>query len=281
MIDAGDRVGIPNFTARRSAYLGGHRWLFYGAIELISLAIFFIGNLGTRIIAVWGLRKKFLKNDLHLFIFLVMGAAVVPTLLFVQKGNPWNVIQFFYYFLYFAGLYSAFALSRFSIPILAVIMIITPISSYAVFKGNLYPTPPAYLSTGEFEALKFLSQRPAGIVLKRPFDSSLRAGYKDPYPLAIYADNAYVSAFSGQPVYIEDVEQQIILDTGFRTRVDAANKFFVEKDLNWSKKFLLDNDIKYIYLPKIYHLPMAEQEYPMKKIFENNGANIYQVDRNL
>jgi hypothetical protein len=281
MIDAGDRVGIPNFTARRFAYLGGHRWLFYGAIELISLAIFFIGNLGTRIVAVWGLRKKFLKNDLHLFTFLVMGAAVVPTLLFVQKGNPWNVIQFFYYFLYFAGLYAAFALSRFSIPVLVVILIVTPISSFAVFKGNLYPTPPAYLSTGEFEALKFLSQRPTGTVLKHPFDPSLRAGYNDPYPLAVYADNAYVSAFSGYPVYVEDVEQQIILDTGFQTRVDAANKFFVEKDLNWSKKFLFDNDIKYLYLPKIYHLPMAEQEYPMKKIFENNDANIYQIDRNL
>jgi hypothetical protein len=278
MIDAGDRVGIPSFTAKRFAYLGGHKWFYFGAIELIGLLIFFVGNLGTRIVALWGLRKKFFKDDLHIFIFLMMGASVIPALLFVQKGNPWNVIQFFYYFLYFVGLYAAFALSKLSIPVMVLVLLITPISSFATFRSQLYPNPPAYLPTGEYQALKFLSGEPTGTVLKHPYDASLRGGYKDPYILSVYADNAYVSAFSGLPVYIEDAEQQIVLDTNYKGRLDSANRFFIETDLSWSKKFLKDENIRYIYLPKIYHLPAAEQEYPMTKIFENNDVNIYKVN---
>ena len=278
MIDAGDRVGIPNFTARRFAYLGGHRWLNFSVIELISLLIFFVGNLGTRITALWGIRKKFFTSDIHLFIFLMMVAATLPTLLFVQKGNPWNIIQFFYYFLYFAGLYAAFALSKFSTPILVLVLLITPISSYATFRSVLYPNPPAYLPLKEYQALNFLKLELPGVILKHPYDSNLRNKYNDPYPLSVYADNAYVSAYSGKPVFIEDAEQQIILDTSYKERLDEANRFFVEKDLNWSNGFLKSNNIRYVYVPKIYQLPMAEGEYSMKKVFENEDANIYKVE---
>jgi hypothetical protein len=277
MIDAGDRVGIPNFTARRFAYIGGGKWINYAAVEVISLFIFFAGNLGTRIISLWGIGKKYFKDDLHLFIFALMVVSVIPTLLFVQKGNPWNVIQFFYYFLFFAGLYAANSLKKIAIPVAVAIILITPISSIATFRSWLYPNPPAYLPVGEYRALDFLKKEAPGTILKHPYDPTLRGNFKDPYLLSVYADNAYVSAFSGKSVFIEDAEQQIILDTNYKNRVDEANRFFVEKDLRWSGKFLKDNNIRYIYLPKIYHLPAGEQEYPMIKIFENNDVNIYKV----
>lgn len=279
MIDAGDRVGIPNFTARRFAYIGGHKWINYAAVELICLLIFFVGNLGTRIISLWGISKKYFKDDLHLFIFGLMGASVIPTLLFVQKGNPWNIIQFFYYFLFFAGLYAANSLKKFATPAIIAIILITPISSVATFRGLLYPNPPAYLPTGEYQALNFLKKEAPGTILKHPFDPNLRGNFKDPYPLSVYADNTYVSAYSGKSVFIEDAEQQIILDTDYQGRLDEANRFFVEKDLSWSKKFLKEENVRYIYLPKIYHLPAAEQEYPITKIFENSDVNIYQVNQ--
>ncbi|MCX6704456.1 MAG: hypothetical protein NTZ07_03345 [Candidatus Woesebacteria bacterium] len=277
MIDAGDRVGIPNFTARRFAYIGGGKWINYAAVEVISLFIFFAGNLGTRIISLWGIGKKYFKDDLHLFIFALMVVSVIPTLLFVQKGNPWNIIQFFYYFLFFAGLYAANSLKKFTIPMVVAIVLITPISSMATFRSWLYPNPPAYLPAKEYQALSFLKSQPMGAVLKHPYNPGIRGNFKDPYPLSVYADNAYVSAFSGKPVFIEDAEQQIILDTNYKNRVDEANRFFVEKDLRWSAKFLKDNNIRYIYLPKVYQLPAAEREYPMTKIFENGDVNIYQV----
>lgn len=277
MIDAGDRVGIPNFTARRFAYIGGDRWIHYTAVEVISLLIFFVGNLGTRMVGIFGFKKEQLKSDLFIFIFAMMLASFVPPLIFVQKGNPWNIVQFFYYFLYFAGLFAAFGLRKIPLWIAVLILIITPISSIAAFRGWLYPVPPASLPVGEYQALKYLSTQKDGVVLKHPFDGKLRGNFKDPFPLSVYADNTYVSAYSKKSVYIEDAEQQIVLNTDYKARVSDAQRFFVEKNLDWSGKFLKDNNIRYIYLPKIYQLPMAEAEYPMQKIFENENANIYQV----
>ncbi len=279
MIDAGDRVGIVGLTMKRFAFLGGGKWLNYALIEIISLAIFFIGNLGTRVIGLWGLRKKFIKDDLHLFIFFLTFAALLPPLIFVQKGNPWNIVQFFYYFMFFAGLYAANAMTRFPKTLVIALILITPISSLATFRSWLYPNPPAYLPASEYQALEFLKIQPQGAVLKFPFSQSMRGKYKDPYPLSVYADNAYVSAKSSHPVFIEDAEQQIILDTDYQARLDAANRFFVEKDLSWSKDFLMEGNISYVYLPKIYSLPMAEKEYPMRKIYENDSVNIYQVNK--
>lgn len=281
MIDAGDRVGIADFTSKRFTYQESNQWLKFSAIEIISFMIFFVGNLGTRVIGLLGLKKKQLTNDLFIFIFVMMAASFVPTLIFTQKGNPWNIIQFFYYFLYFAGLFLAFSLKKAHWVLIALIIIITPISSIATFRSWLYPNPPAYLPVKEYEALKYLSTQSDGVILKHPFNNSLRGRFKDPYPLAVYADNSYVSAFSGKSVYIEDVEQQIVLDTDYKTRLDSANRFFVEKDLKWSSKFLYNNKIQYVYLPKVYQLPMAEVEYPMRKIFENNEVNIYKVNDHI
>jgi hypothetical protein len=201
----------------------------------------------------------------------------LPPLIFIQKGNPWNIVQFFYYFLYFVGLFAAFSLRKASPVLVLLVLLITPISSVATFRSWLYPNPPAYLPVKEYEALKYLSSQEAGIVLKHPFESELRGKFKDPFPLSVYADNVYVSAYSGKSVFIEDVEQQIVLNTDYKERLADAERFFIEKDLTWSKGFMEENKIKYLYLPKIYQLPTAEGEYPMKKIFENEEVNIYKV----
>ena len=277
MIDAGDRVGIADLTSKRFTYLGSHQWLKFSIVEIIGLLIFFIGNLGTRIIGIFGIKKDQLKNDLFIIIFSILIISFIPTLIFTQKGNPWNIIQFFYYFLFFSGLFAAHSLRKVPFVLFGLIILITPISSVATFRSWLYPNPPAYLSSKEYEALRFLSTQKDGTVLKHPFDSSLRSKFKDPYPISVYADNIYVSAYSVKSVYIEDVEQQIVLNTDYKGRLESAQRFFVEKDLAWSAKFLKDNKISYIYLPKIYPLPMAEGLYPIKKIFENEEVNIYKM----
>ena len=278
MIDAGDRVGIPDFTAKRFAYLAENKWLHLFAVESISFLIFFIGNLGTRIVGFWKFEKKNVSKDLFVFIFSMMAVSIVPPLIFTQKGNPWNIVQFFYYFLYFAGFFAAASVRKLPVWMAILIILITPISSVATFRNGFYPNPPAYLPVAEYNGLKFLSTETDGIILKRPFEQKDRSRFKDPYPMSVYADNAYVSAHSGKSVFIEDVEQQIVLNTDYKGRLTDAGRFFVEKDLTWSKTFLKVNNIAYIYLPKIYALPMAEEEYPMKKIFENKDVNIYKVE---
>lgn len=285
MIDAGDRVGIPHLTARRFAYLNDKKWFHYGAVEILAISIFFVGNLGTRIVGLYGIGKKNLRDDTHIFIFLMMGAAGLLPLLFVQKGNPWNVIQFFYYLLFFASLWTSVALVKFyrrfrgvyARVLVGIFLILTPLSSIGTFRSWLYPNPPSFLPIAEKQALEFLSEQEDGVVLKHNFDSTLRAEYSDPFPLVVYAESMYVSAYSGKEVYLEDIEQQIVLDTNFRDRQRGVEEFFSETDLEQIGKFLREEKIKYVYLPKVYFLPLAEGDYPMRKIFENEEVNIYEV----
>ena len=66
MIDAGDRVGIPSLTVRRFAYLNSQKWIHFGLLETLSISIFFVGNLGTRMVALAGFNRKYLDNKIQL-----------------------------------------------------------------------------------------------------------------------------------------------------------------------------------------------------------------------
>ncbi len=285
MVDLGDRVGWVRLSSARVNYQAANLWVKFVAIEVVSLAIFLIGNLGTRIVALLGLRGSILKSDIQLFMVIGSLISLILPLLFVQSGNPWNIVQFFYYFLFFSVFWAAEGLviiysklpKKISLVFLAIFFIITPISSLATFKSGLYPKPTGYLSVPELAALTFLSKQEDGVVLKRPYDQYLKRGLNDPYPLYAYADNSYVSAYSSMEVYIEDEEQQIILGTDYEGRVKAAREFFVEKDIVKSNNFLTSSNIDYLYLPKVYSLPAAEEQYLMSKIFENEEVDIYRV----
>lgn len=284
MIDAGDRVGIPDFTSRRSTYLSAHRWHLYVPLQILCISIFIVGNFGTRILGLFLNYKKAYKHDIVFAIAVGTILSIAPTLVFVQKGNPWNIVQFMYYGLFFASLLAAKAMSdiysrlgnKLGTVFIAIIVFVTPVSSLAAFSGWLYPTPPAYVSTKELEALSHLSKEVDGTVLKYPFRRELRDNYQDPYPIFAYADNNYVSAYSRKAVYMEDEEQLLILGVDYQDRKEKALMFFETRDLAWSRDFLKQN-IDYIYLPKVYSLPASEQEYPIEKIFENDEVNVYRV----
>lgn len=285
MIDAGDRVGIPSFTAKRFAYQGSGRWIQFIILEVICIFIFIVGNLGTRILSFVSGGWKYFIKDMNFLLLALCAVSLLPVFIFIQKGNPWNIVQFFYYFLFFTALLSGAAIDNFSKFVskkmlyifLIIFFVITPISSIATFRSWLYPNPVAYLSKSEMAALEFLQKQDPGIVLKHYFDGSYRDKFKDPYPLAVYADNAYVSAYSRKEVFLEDTEQQIILNTAYQGRLKEMEKFFSDKTTEWSNSFLKSNNISYLYLPKIYSLPAAEREYKMDKIFENEEVNIYKV----
>lgn len=286
MIDAGDRVGIPNFTSRRFTYISAGKYFHLTLLEILCIFIFITGNLGTRIFSFVSGGWKYFARDMNFLLLVLAGLSLFPTLIFVQKGNPWNIVQFFYYFLFFMTLLTvsglenirAYASKKTFTIIFVIFVVLTPISSLATFRSWLYPNPPAYIPTMEVAALQFLSSQSDGVILKHPFDKTLRDKFKDPYPLLAYADSSYVAATSYHEVYLEDVEQQIILDTDYKPRLANLDRFFVEKDLSWSNQFLKENNIRYVYLPKVYQLPMAEKEYSMEKIFENSEVNIYKVN---
>src|SRR3989344_5129524 len=286
MVDSPDRVGWVRLSLARTSSQTLGAWPKFFLAETVSLFLFIAGNLGLRILS-FGLlfkAKKVFDSDIFLFISVISAASVLMPILFVQSGNPWNTIQFFYPALYLSALFTGivvshliFKLNKISAIIFVILFLIfAPINSVITANGYLGKTPHAFVSRDELAGLKFLAGQSAGVVLTFPYDGKLKQKIAEPWPILAYDSTAYVSSLSGKNSYLEDEPQNQILLTDYKKRIVAANDFFL-KGVFESAEFLQDNYIKYIYLPKIYGMRLDENTKPIKNIFENEEVVIYKI----
>ncbi len=286
MIDAPDRVGWYRLSLTRNVGLATGNWFKFIGAEIISLVIFIAGNLGTRVFALISLikLKAIWKNNHYLFLLILGLFSLLIPIIFIQAGNPWNTIQFIYYFLYLAALINGVVmvkmLTKFNkvvgFLLCFVILTLTPINAWTTAKGYLNEQPHAYISNDELSALQFLKDQPDGVVLTYPYDSNLKGGIAQPWPLVAYDSTAYVAAFSNKPSFLEDEAQNQILLTNNQKRLIASKDFFTQPnpDLN----FLRKNQIKYIYLPKIYNVRVDQSQGSIKTLLENSQVVIYEIN---
>ncbi len=254
-------------------------------INLFLLSIFFIGNLGIRIVGFIKLSSLFIKRkikDQDLLFSLILFFAFFFPLFFVQKGTAWNTIQFFYYFLFFINFYLASVLSSFwsKQKLLCLILLITAcFGSFATLKDYFGNPPPSALPVNEVKALNFLKNREDGFILTYPYDKYLKNNLDTPIPLYTYETTAYVSAFSQKQVFIEDEMNLDITGFDWKTRRQLVDKFFSTSDKYFGRGVLVDNNIKYIYLLENQKLSLSEDDLQIDKIYDQNGVKIYQVRR--
>lgn len=288
MIESSDRFYLPRLALARYTLIEGKLGPRLLALELGSLLVFLVGNLGTRIIGLKTLIEKNIKkdfDDLDAFIFIGGAVGLLIPLMFVQKGTAWNTIQFFYYFLFFANFYAAVALSRlmkaktnFKGVILGLIILLTVPTSLGTLKNYLGWPPPTALSKGELEALTFLREQKEATVLTFFYNLFEKERFEQtPLPLYAYETTAYVSAFSGKQTFLEDEMNLIISGYDFKQRSEDELKFFITEDEIWARGFLLNNQIGYIYLTDRQRFLLTEEQLGIEKIFDNGEARIYQV----
>lgn len=283
MIDSPDRVGWVRLSLARMVGLESHNWFKFLAAESLGLVIFLGGNLGVRIFSLGVLikSKKIAENTQSQFLLVLTLAAIIIPLLFVQAGNPWNSIQFMYYSLYTTAICAAAVLAymfdrwrMLGKVVVVILLLIAPINAFVTANSYLYYLPHTSLAKQEVEGLTFLASKPDGVVLTVPFNTGLRAAGVIPIPLLAYETTAYVSAFSLKQTYIEDEIQQDILQTNYQDKLVKAKNFFNGATPEWSDEFLKKNNIRYIYLPKIYNKSI--DSVSLKKIFENSKVKIYE-----
>lgn len=275
MIDSPDRVGWSRLSLARYVAIDKKEWFKFIGVETVGFLIFLIGNLNLRIVGLIKIFDNFFIGSLALI------ALIIP-LLFIQAGTPWNTIQFFYYFMYLCAVLSGPVLisvikSRYkyiAIPVF-LLLLASPINSWASANGYLTPLPHARISNLEFEGLEFLSKQPDGIVLTVPFDKNLKSQIREPWPISVYDTTAYVAAFAKKAVYVEDESQNDILLTDYKKRLIAAKDFFMDS----GKGFLSANKIKYIYIPKLSKVFLDESSLPVTKIFDNDEVAIFRVNQ--
>jgi hypothetical protein len=308
MMSFPDRVGWQKFGEAMVNYRLGGVWTKGITAYMAAFVIFLVGNLGIRTIALVYIVKQvrnFNRIDyVDLMIFSIVGAGVIMPILFVQRGTAWNTIQFFYYSLVFmsvlTGIVFADFLSKLSqkkaetpgvelqyrsrsgilkqVVFLTIVLLTAP-SVIATMRHYLPSRPPAMISTQELEALRFLSKQPDGVVLTQLFDQKAadKAVDNPPRPLYLYESTAYVSAYSGKPVYIEDEVNLEITGYGWRERREGAEKILGYKDIGILGDFIRENGITYIYWLKDRGDGEFWEDKGLEKVFGNGGINIYKV----
>lgn len=295
MMGLTDRVGWLRFYSAINTYKSGHVWIKLIPAYFIALIIFYVGNLGTRIIKeflVW----KWLKNTkkfgwFEIFSSSIIVAGVIIPMFFLQKGTPWNTIQFFYYSLFFSSILAGVTVSDFIensrlntyiIYIIEVVIILLTIPTSIFSLKDIYVPgrPPAMLSNDEISALNFLSKQPDGVVLTYPFDSTLAkiAESNPPRPLYLYTSTAYVSAFSKHQTFLEDEVNLDITGYDWQTRLKEIEAWYKEPDQTKARGYLKSNNIKYVYWLQSQRALLGDKQLGLTKVFENPSVIIYKVD---
>lgn len=289
MIAYPDRVGWLKLASATSTFSMAKVWPKLILAEGLALAIFLFGNLGTRAVGfIEALKPKSFKDkpSFGVFIFSFLASSLLIPLLFIQKGNPWNTIQFFYYFQFMLAILAGISLGGLNLALLknkalvAVIVLLTLPTSFLTLKQVYLPSrPPSRISIEELAALGFLRRQPKGIVLSAPFDSHWRQIFSEPRPLYAYETTGYVSALSAQPSFLADEMNLEISGYPWRERREALVRFFGTDNKDFMNRLIRENKIKYLYLVRGQKIMLSPLEIGGEKIFENGEVSIYQFNQ--
>lgn len=277
MMGISDRLGWTRFYSAMMTYKSGGI-LFKGIIAyFMAFGIFIIGNFGTRVIFLF---KKVKTDAINVFFYSIIIAGLLIPMFFLQKGTPWNTIQFFYYSLFFSGILAGIALAKFNRWIIILIVVLTiPTTAITLKEVYLPQRPPAMLPNEELKALEFLKSQPDGVVLTYPYDpiKAKEAVVNPPRPLYLYESTAYVSAFSGKTVFLEDEVNLNITGYDWSTRRVDIENWYKETNQEKAREFLKKNNIKYIYWVIPQRAYLGEGQLGLVRLFENKEVNIWKV----
>lgn len=291
MMGLSDRFNWPKYYDAMTAYKSGGNWIKAVPAYGLAFIIFWVGNMGTRIIKEVLIIKwiKNLRSLTYLEVYLastVLLGGLYP-MVFLQSGTPWNTIQFLYYSLFFSAILAGVSMGEFierksivrRFVMSTAVVIITVPTTVGTLNQYLPNRPPAMVSLSELEALKFLSDQPMGVVLTYPFDrlAAIKAENKPPKPLYYYESTAYVSAFSGKSVYLEDEVNLDITQYNWRSRHNEVLNFLNSLDHKYVKDFLSINNITYVYWIKGQRARLGETQLGMERIYENSEVDIFKV----
>ncbi len=276
-----DRLGWAKFYQAMTTFVLAGNYMKASILYLIAFILFFFGNLGSRFLSLRTFFRK--KNGLTLFLYLIIFWGLFLPLFFVQRGTPWNTIQFFYYSLFFLSVFAGIELGFLALKFrrrfwLTLLFFLITLPTTATTLGHYLPRfPQSRLPKGEIEALSFLSQLPHGRVLSLQVPGVVYDDYNSPTPLYAYDSTSYVSAFSGKEVYLEDLVNLSIMGYDYKPRLNQVESFLKNPDSGNSKEFLDKEKIDYIYIVRRSSLDENKLNY-LERVFENEDSLILKVD---
>jgi hypothetical protein len=285
MLSSNDRLNWQFLAQALQTYQAQLSWIKIIVINLISITVFILGNLGIRLFGLFYLLKNKQKNLLNNIISIIIIAGIIIPLIFIQNQNPWNTIQFMYYSLFFLSFPTALQITK-----LAPKKILSLIAYYLLLISLALPTtigtlrdyitiyPASRVSFYEAWGLDSLSKMPSGIVLSPLYNSTRSKSISEPKSLYGYVSTAYISALTGQTEFLSDTINLDITGFNYQDKANQITKFYQTQDTDWAFKFLKDNNISYVY--EIYNQPLKfdTTKANLTKFFDSGEVNIYKVN---
>ncbi|MFA6569892.1 MAG: hypothetical protein WCT77_01510 [Bacteroidota bacterium] len=285
MVSGNTQLNLPYYANVENYYHGIGNWLGYMKIKFIELAIYFFGNLGTRLLGVIfliGILLKDIKKKSNMFpviiyvVFSTSTALMIP-LLFNLGGNAYNVVQFTPYALLILGVLTVMFLERIyylfqgkyikllgGLIVIVVIALSIPVNVKNIL-GKLQ-TSGDRVSLDEFSALSYLKDHALseGVILV-----DARQYVNDP---------VYISALSERRVYFASNGLAIpTINISGERRKNVVDFFENKLDIN---RFLSENNISYLYLRGPINeniLSTILKRKDSRLFYLNNSVYIYKV----
>lgn len=242
-------------------------------INMEELILYFVGNLGVRILAFAWIAKKIVSirktKTIHLFIITAIGTSLSTPLLFVQPVSAYNTIQFSPYALMLLSiLLVIWASEKKQKAVLLLILFFLSIPS-TVKTLVLRTQEEQIMSTQEYQALRFLEEIPDSAVILTPPNSEHRYLMKVP-------------GLGGRRAYFSGETFAILTDTEFQSRLKTQEEFFnSETSEKKRKEILQDAKITHIYSDVMYQTEMLKklekQWFPVRLLFENEKSGVFEV----
>jgi hypothetical protein len=236
MFEAPDRLNLPRWELKRLSYEASSNTLGLSALWIAGIIIFVVGNMGSRLLGLFGISK--IKNpEKALLIILVTSAIAIP-LLSTQSGVAWNSIQFGYYAYLLLTPLAVVTLAKLKHRhiLLSVIFIILTFPTTVLSLSKLFSKNSDHsyvIAKSNVRVLEELKRLDSGSVL------------------GPYEDKAIIPALTGKPCFFCNETQSNLLQISSSNEKDQVNKLF---DLPISteeiRAFMQRNNIKYLYFPE-------------------------------
>ncbi len=251
---------------------GGMRLL---AIELFSTFLYIFFNLGVRSFGLLYFIVRVIKRTVtrfEVYIFLTMVFATALAVLFIQKGQWWNTVQFFYYTIVLSNIFIALLIhelvktKKILLYSLSVFIILLSLPTNIDILRDFTAPNPAYISQDELDALEVLQKKPPGTVF-----NSFERDLEKKYGFYDYKVTGYVSGFTGKQTYLGDIVQLQLIGIDYEKRLERVQKLdcsvFKESDYIYFVKYHKGNYIQTC---------TKDIAKSFKNIYENNTVRLFE-----
>jgi len=256
MIESRDRVYYPVLKLQEEHYLAHGNYLRVVEIKLKEFVIFFVGNLGTRIVLVLLFLKsaviRQLKEDTLLVSILAafIFSCSFP-LIFLQKGIVWNTIQFWYYGLILANILVSLVLSD----LLSKINL--QIVRRVVLLSIIFLTLPTFLATFWSRATHYYSiSLGTELWLKANLNKNDRVLICPSSDF--FFDTSFVKMYSSASVLLADPVQLSLVSSPAYNYLETLKEAFRISDKESVNKIIFENRISKILCSDNTYLPLIK-----------------------